>query len=226
MINRLFFFIFIINSLFFISTNNLLFFNKSIHALNNNSIMQLQQPLTKPLNSATPEVTKVIPCIPSSTMQCPLASNSISPFTPFSSPPTLTNNSNNLSKPVSSISNSITNYSNQIANTLNATSCEQSLTINCPPPPVLDFKFNNAYNTNNGLQALYLKQQNEIMALLQKQQQEQKDFLQKQFQGVFGNVFSQPLISNTTYPNLDTTATMTTNTATINNNTSAFIPFR
>jgi hypothetical protein len=128
---------------------------------------------------------------------------------------------------VPSISNSITNYSNQIANTLNATSCEQSLAIQCPPPPVLDLKFNNAYYTNNGLQALYLKQQNEMMALLQKQQQEQKDFLQKQFQGVFGNVFSQPLISNTTYPNMDTTATMTTTTtAAINNDTNAFIPLR
>jgi hypothetical protein len=211
------------NSLFFISTNNFLFFNKSIHALNNNSIIQLQQPLTKSLNSATLEATKVIPCIPSSTMQCPFASNSISPSNPFSSPPILTyNNNNNLSKPVPSISNSITNYSNQIANTLNASSCEQSLIMQCPPPPVLDLKYNNAYSTNNGLQELYLKQQNEMLALLQKQQQEQKDFLQKQFQGVFGNVFSQPLISNTTNPNIDTPTTTTT--ATINNNTNAFIP--
>ena len=219
------------NSLFFISTNNFLFFNKSIHALNNNSIIQLQQPLTKSSNSATPEATKVIPCIPSSTMQCPFASNSISPSNPISSPPILTdnknnnnnnNNNNNSSKPVPSISNSITNYSNQIANTLNASSCEQSLIMQCPPPPVLDLKYNNAYSTNNGLQELYLKQQNEMLALLQKQQQEQKDFLQKQFQGVFGNVFSQPLISNTTYPNIDTTTTTTS--AAINNNTNAFIP--
>src|SRR6476659_2384090 len=133
MIKRLFFFIFVMNSLFFIFTNNFLFFNKSIHALNNNSIIQLQQPLTKSSNSATPEATKVIPCIPSSTMQCPFASNSISSSNPFSSPPILTdnNNNNNLSKPVPSISNSITNYSNQIANTLNASSCEQSLIMQC-----------------------------------------------------------------------------------------------
>ena len=224
MINRLFFFILIITSLFFILSSNFLFNYKSINALNNNSIIQLQQPLTKSLNSATPEATKVIPCIPSSTMQCPFASNSISPFNPFSSPPIWTNNNNNnnLSKPVPSISNSITNYSNQIANTLNASSCEQSLIMECPAPPVLDLKYNNAYSTNNGLQELYLKQQNEMLALLQKQQQEQKDFLQKQFQGVFGNVFSQPLISNTTNPNIDTTTTTTT--ATINNNTNAFIP--
>jgi hypothetical protein len=222
MTKRLFFFIFIINSLFFISTNNFLFFNKSIHALNNNSIIQSQQSLTKPLNSVTSEATKVIPCLPSSTMQCPFTSNSISPSNPFFSPPILTYNKNNLSKPVPSISNSITNYSNQIANTLNASSCEQSLIMQCPPPPVLDLKYNNAYSTNNGLQELYLKQQNEMLALLQKQQQEQKDFLQKQFQGVFGNVFSQPLISNTTYPNIDTTATTTTTA--IKNNTNAFIP--
>jgi hypothetical protein len=226
MINRLFFFILIITSLFFILSSNFLFNYKSINALNNNSIIQLQQPLTKSLNSATPEVTKVIPCIPSSTMQCPFASNSISPSNPFSSLPILTdknnNNNNNLSKPVPSISNSITNYSNQIANTLNASSCEQSLIMQCPPPPVLDLKYNNAYSTNNGLQELYLKQQNEMLALLQKQQQEQKDFLQKQFQGVIGNVFSQSLISNTTNPNIDTTTTTTT--ATINNNTNAFIP--
>jgi hypothetical protein len=226
MINRLFFFILIITSLFFILSSNFLFNYKSINALNNNSIIQLQQPLTKSLNSATPEATKVIPCIPSSTIQCPFASNSISPSNPFSFPPILTynnnNNNNNLSKPVPSISNSITNYSNQIANTLNASSCEQSLIMQCPPPPVLDLKYNNAYSTNNGLQELYLKQQNEMLALLQKQQQEQKDFLQKQFQGVFGNVFSQPLISNTTNPNIDTTTTTTT--ATINNNTNAFIP--
>lgn len=94
--------------------------------------------------------------------------------------------------------------------------------MQCPPPPVLDLKYNNAYSTTNGLQELYLKQQNEMLALLQKQQQEQKDFLQKQFQGVFGNVFSQPLISNTTYPNIDTT--MTTTTTAIKNNTNAFIP--
>jgi len=224
MINRLFFFILTITSLFFILSSNFLFNYKSIYALNNNSIIQLQQPLTKSLNSATLEATKVIPCIPSSTMQCPFASNSISPSNPFSSPPILTdnNNNNNLSKPVPSISNSITNYSNQIANTLNASSCEQSLIMQCPPPPVLDLKYNNAYSTNNGLQELYLKQQNEMLALLQKQQQEQKDFLQKQFQGVFGNVFSQPLISNTTNPNIDTPTTTTT--ATINNNTNAFIP--
>ena len=222
MINRLFFFILTITSLFFILSSNFLFNYKSIYALNNNSIIQLQQPLTKSLNSATLEATKVIPCIPSSTMQCPFASNSISPSNPFSSPPILTYNNNNLSKPVPSISNSITNYSNQIANTLNASSCEQSLIMQCPPPPVLDLKYNNAYSTNNGLQELYLKQQNEMLALLQKQQQEQKDFLQKQFQGVFGNVFSQPLISNTTNPNIDTPTTTTT--ATINNNTNAFIP--
>jgi hypothetical protein len=227
MINRLFFFILIITSLFFILSSSFLFNYKSINALNNNSIIQLQQPLTKSLNSATPEATKVIPCIPSSTMQCPFASNSISPSNPFSSLPILTdknnnNNNNNLSKPVPSISNSITNYSKQIANTLNASSCEQSLIMQCPPPPVLDLKYNNAYSTNNGLQELYLKQQNEMLALLQKQQQEQKDFLQKQFQGVFGNVFSQTLISNTTNPNIDTTTTTTT--ATINNNTNAFIP--
>jgi len=225
MINRLFFFILIITSLFFILSSNFLFNYKSINALNNNSIIQLQQPLTKSLNSATLEATKVIPCIPSSTMQCPFSSNSISPSNPFSSPPILTynnNNNNNSSKPVPSISNSITNYSNQIANTLNASSCEQSLIMQCPPPPVLDLKYNNAYSTNNGLQELYLKQQNEMLALLQKQQQEQKDFLQKQFQGVFGNVFSQPLISNTTNPNIDTPTTTTT--ATINNNTNAFIP--
>jgi len=83
--------------------------------------------------------------------------------------------------------------------------------MQCPPPPVLDLKYNNAYSTNNGLQELYLKQQNEMLSLLQ-----------KQFQGVFGNVFSQPLISNTTNPNIDTPTTTTT--ATINNNTNAFIP--
>jgi hypothetical protein len=95
---------------------------------------------------------------------------------------------------------------------LNATSCEQSLTVQCPPPPVLDLRFSNAYTAKSGLQALYLKQQNELLSLLQKQQQEQKDFLQKQFQGIFGNVFSQPLMSNITYPNMNNPTNTNTNT--------------
>jgi hypothetical protein len=57
-------------------------------------------------------------------------------------------------------------------------------------------------NTNSGLQALYIKQQNELLALIQKQQQEQTTFLQNQLQHLFGNTFSQqqqqqPLFNST-----------------------------
>ena len=110
----------------------------------------------------------------------PLSNNSLctvlGPCTATTIPTAINSNSNGtFAKTLSNTTPNITSFHNPAYSAMNL-----SNNYNSPFP-----------NTNSGLQALYIKQQNELLALVQKQQQEQTNFLQNQLQHLFGNTFSQ-----------------------------------